>query len=448
VLTLASELARFYALQPVRIAVTGQRRGTPPPPAATRTRAVVIERGSAEMSIVGGGGGGAHLRLSGRGDELSRQVSLLHNKLQGLAQVPSVRVDQAGAVTEADTDTMTFRQLEMDGNTEVLGAGNLTVGVDRAALGAGRIEKLQVHLLADYTPVGAEDSATVSVTVNGEAFHTEALGASGRVDTTFELPSEVLSQRVNLDFALTYTPHLPCSTLTAPLRFWVDPESTVTLRRGGVPTGDFTSLPSEFSPEFLVAFDGSSPEQLSYAADVLVSMARQTTAGLTPRVVDLDAAVDSQTSALIVARSASLEPTALQLPIGGSDSTVDIDLPTQLRAEISRGVGSIQSFADAPNDRTVVLVTTTGAWTLVPPLLDYLTGLRGGWADLSGNVLAAGAQGMVEDLSIPVGLPDSAPDQSHGWPVGVWIGVVGAVLLVGVLVAVLMRRRRRPMLPG
>lgn len=447
VLTLASELARFYAPQPVRIAVTGQRRGTAPPPAAARTRAVVVERGSAEMSIVGGGGDGAHLKLSGRGDELSRQVSLLDNALQGLAQVPSVRVDQAGAVTETNTDTMTFRQLEMDGNTEVLGAGNLTVGVDRAALGAGRVENLQVHLLGDYTPVGAEDSATLSVTVNGEAFHTEALGASGRVDTTFELPREVLSQRINLDFALTFTPHLPCSTLTAPLRFWVDPESTMTVRRGGAPTGDFPSLPSEFSPEFLVALDGTSPDQLGYAADVVVSMARQTTAGLTPRVVDLDAAVDSETSALIVARSVSLEQSALQLPIGGSDSTVDVDLPTQLRAEISRGVGSIQSFADAPNDRTVVLVTTTAAWTLVPPVLDYLKGLRGGWADLSGNVLAAGAQGTVADLAIPVGLPEPAPDQSHGWPVWFWIGAVVAVLVV-VLVAVSMRRRRRPTLPG
>lgn len=443
VLTLASELARSYSPQRVAIRVVNQLRGTVPPPAGQRSRAVVVERGSAELGVVGGGGQDAYLRLSGRGDELSRQVSLLNNDLQTLVQVPSARVDQAGAVSEDDSDTRTFRQLKMDGSTEVLGAGNLTVGVDRAALGPGRVESVRVHLLGDYTPVGADDSATLSVTVDGDAYHTQALDGSGQIDTTFELPGAVLGQQIRLNFALTYTPHLPCSMLTAPLRFWVNPESTLTMWSGGAPSGNFTSLPSEFSPEFLVAMDGTAPAQLSFASDVVVNLARLSTAPLKPRVVDLGAAVDSETSALIVARSESLERSSLQIPLGGTGSAIDVDLPTQLRADIDRGVGSIQAAADRPNDRTVVLVTTTDEWGLVPPVFDYLAGLDGGWADLTGNVLAAGAQGIPTDLSIPVGIPEAAPEKAQSHVIWIAYGAVGALAASAVLAGVWKVRRKR-----
>jgi hypothetical protein len=445
VLTLASAVARFYSPQQVRIGVTSQQRGSAPPPAGPRARAVVVERGNSDLTVVSGGTPDAHLKLSGRGDQLSGQVSLLTNDLQSLAQVPSARVDQPGATTETPTDSMTFRDLKMLSDAEVLGAASFTVGVDRAALGIGRVDRAQVHLLGDYTPVSPDDSATISVSVNGEVFHTAALDGSGRVDTTFDLSGEALSQRINLDFELTYTPHLPCSTMTAPLHFWINPDSTLTAQRGGGPAGDFRSLPSEFGPEFLVAFDGSGPDQLSYASDVVVSIAGLTKAPLTPRVVDLGATLNSETSALIVARTKALEQSELQIPVGGDGSTISVDLPTALRANIDRGIGSIQTLADRPRDRTVVLVTTTAAWTLVPPVLDYLAGLPGGWADLTGNVLAAGAEGVPTDISVTVGgAAEPAPEQSKDWPI--WAGIGAGIVVLAAAVAIglwLLRRRRK-----
>jgi hypothetical protein len=145
---------------------------------------------------------------------------------------------------------------------------------------------------------------------------------------------------------------------------------------------------------------------------------------------------------LIVARSKSLERSPLQLPVGGDGSTVNANLPTALKADIDGGLGSIQTFADPPRDRTVVLVTTTAAWTLVPPVLDYLAGLRDGWADLTGNVLAAGAQGLPADRSVPVAAAAPAPEHSNGWTV--WVGI-GAGIVVLTIVATLlwMLRRRR-----
>ena len=73
-----------------------------------------------------------------------------------------------------------------------------------------------------------------------------------------------------------------------------------------------------------------------------------------------------------------------------------MDLPQQLRANIDRGLGSVQAFADPARDRTVVLITTTAAWNMVDPLLDYIDGLENGWPQLTGDVLAAGAAGYAD----------------------------------------------------
>ncbi len=150
-------------------------------------------------------------------------------------------------------------------------------------------------------------------------------------------------------------------------------------------------MPSEFSPKFYVALDGTNPNQLSYATRVLTDIARQTKTQLLPQVVDVKAAADASEAALIVANANSLKQTTLSPPLGGTGSAITVELPTQLRTEIVRGLGSIQVFADQPRDRTVAVITTTDAWTLVDPLIDYLDRPDIGWSQLNGDVLAAGA---------------------------------------------------------
>ena len=121
-------------------------------------------------------------------------------------QTPGVRVDQAGAPATLSGDTLTFSQLRMNGRTDILKSASLSVGVDRAALGGGRVDSVQVHLLGDYTPVPKEDAASMVVRSNGIVVYRAALDNSGVVDATFELSNPTLGQRFGLDFALTYTP--------------------------------------------------------------------------------------------------------------------------------------------------------------------------------------------------------------------------------------------------
>ncbi len=444
VLTLVATIERLYHPQPLAITVLNQPRGAVPPPAAPLTRTVVVESGVVGLSVENPGSPAAFLRIAGRGDSLTAQVSLLVNQLQTMVQSVAGRVDQPGSRPALQGDTLTFSQLKMTGRTDALRTGSMTVGIDRASLGGGRIDSAQVHLLADYTPVAKNDSAAVMIRSKGVVVYRAPLDNSGRLDATFDVPSQAMTQWINLDFALTFTPSQVCNPLQANLTFQVDPRSTLTLRRGGQPLGGFGAVPSEFSPGFMVALDGGNPNQLAYAARIIAAIARLTPAQMTPQLVDLKTAADAQTGALIVASAAALKQTSLSPPVGGDGEAVDFNLPDQLRANINDGLGSIQAFADRPRNRSVVLVTTTAAWTLVDPLFAYLDGLTGGWSQLSGDVLAAGAAGTPTIATIRQDGSTFEPPPPHTTSKVVLGGIgVGVVIAIAIVAATLWSGRRR-----
>lgn len=443
-LTLASAVTRLYRPQRIAVGVVDQQRGATPPAAPRFTRAVVVERGDAGLTVVNPDRSNVFLRVSGRGEQLSDQVSLMVDDLQSLVQVPEARVDQAAATQDNDRDEFSFGELGVSGETSVLRASTLTVGVDRSALGQGRVDGLRMHLLATHTPVSAMDSASVTVSVNGQAVKATPLTESGRVDVEFDVPAEFVRQRIAVDFDLTFSPRQLCSPTIAPVAFELDPRSTLSVRRGGDPLGGFGAVPSEFAPEFLVAFDGSSPDQLDYAVRAVSGIARLTGTPLTPRVVAVPDAADARTGAVIVANAATIDRTSLRPPIGGQGTEVQVGLSRELRAQVDRGLGSVQVFADEPRDRTVVLITTSGAWSLAKPLFDFIDGQPDGVSSLTGNVLAAGADGTVTNLSIG---PTASPEPTDHDPRGVpWWAVGAAVLsllvLLAVSAAVWWRRRR------
>lgn len=427
------------------IAVVTQPRGAIPPFAPQLARAIVVEAGPAGITVENGGSPEAFLRVSGRGEELTTQTSLFANQLQSLVQTAAARVDQAGSADGPSGDTLTFSQVNMTGKINVLQSATLTVGVDRASLGNGRVDSVQVHLLADYTPVPKDATATVLIRSMGFVVYRAELDETGRLDATFDLERQTMNQYVNLEFALTYSPHEACGPLTAPISFQVDPRSTLTVHRGGTPLDGFGAVPSEFSPKFLVAFDGTDSNQLGFAARVVAAIARLTGRQLTPQVVDPKIAADASTGALIVASSATISKTALNPPLSGDGNAVDVNLPTALRANINDGLGSVQAFADSPRNRSVVLVTTTAAWTLVEPLFSWIDGLKGGWAALTGDVLAAGAAGIPSDIAVGAAADASAgPPSLH--PMNPWIpraAWAALIAIVGVIATVWWFSRRR-----
>ena len=447
VLTLVSTLARIYHAEQLAITVVSHPRGAAPPPAQQRARAIVVERGDdAGFTVEDAGSPGVHLKIAGKGDELPRQVSLLGTELQSLAQSLAFRVDEAGSDAAVAGDAVTFGQLNMKGETVILRDGSLSVGVDRSGLGNGRVDSVQVHLLANHTPVAKGDAATMVIHANRVVVYQAVLDDTGVVDGTFTLDRRAFGQWVRLDFAFTYTPRQNCGPLISPITFQIDTRSTLAIRRGGPPLGGFGAFPSEFSPSFMVAFDGSDPNQLSYAARVVGSIARVTTSPLMPKVVDLKTAVEANSGALILASSAAIKQTSLDPPVGGDGTSVDFHLPSELRADSDGGLGSIQAFSDKPRNRAVVLVTTTAGWALVTPLFNYLDGLDGGWSQLSGDVLAAGPAGTPTILAIRTesSAALAAAPQAGGRRPWIKIGLgVGTLTLAAIAGAVIWRWRRR-----
>lgn len=448
VLTLVSALARLYEPRSLAIAVVNQARGATPPPASGLDRAVVVERGAPGLSVENAGTPAAYLRVSGDGDALSNQVSLLATKLEPLVQSATARVDQAGSEPAPVGDTLTFSQLQLGTKTTTfLRAGSLYAGFDRITLGS-RFDSVQVHLLADYTPVPAGDAAAVVIRSQNLVVYSASLNQSGHLDATFTLDRQLLNQQwINLALALTYTPNRECGPLVAPLTFQIDPRSTLTMHRGGPPLEGFAAFPSEFSPKFLVAFDGSSPDQLGYAARVVAAIARITETELKPQVVDLQAAAEANSGALIVATSKAVKQTSLKPPVTGDGSLINFALPTEMQVNIDDGLGSIQAFADPPHNRSVVLVTTTSEWTRVDPLFAFIDGTANDWSQLSGDVLAAGGSGNPVNVAIRPASDAFEPPHSGAALPWVKIGyVAGGILVVFAIsagVLYLLRRRLR-----
>jgi hypothetical protein len=94
------------------------------------------------------------------------------------------------------------------------------------------------------------------------------------------------------------------------------------------------------------------------------------------------------------------------------------------------------------------LVTTTGGWNLVDPLLNYLDGLTGGWSQLNGDVLAAGTTGPPTNVAIRASgtstfdSPSSSPQKAKRVILGgIGVGVLAAVAIAAA--ALWWRRRSR-----
>lgn len=209
--------------------------------------------------------------------------------------------------------------------------------------------------------------------------------------------------------------------------------------RGSPAAGGFGAVPSEFSPEFLVAFDGTNLNQLDCATRVVADIAQRTGSVLTPRVVDVNDEADAGTGALIVANSAKLEPTSLRPPIGGNSAETSADLRDELRADIARGLGSIQAFADQSRDRTVIRVPPAERSRWWSHCSATSTSCR-----TAGRALTAMPRSPAPgQCRQPVDRAGTPPQDADGLPVWLLISAGCAVEVALVLGSALGWRRRR-----
>ncbi|MEP9415103.1 hypothetical protein ABLE92_12255 [Gordonia sp. VNQ95] len=450
VVDLVTALTGHYRPQRVTITVAERPTSGDPPTRGPLDRAVVIDQtdGAGGIGLRNAGQANAYLQISGNAQALPIQTALFRDDMTALAQTDSVAVTGLGQREVQGSDVITFGQFSDRLSAEVLGTTTLVPGFNPTQLALGRPGQVRIHLRATYTPVRQDERATMLAVSGGQVLDTATLDQSGSLDTDFLIPAPQVAANAPLELRLSYEPApAACTPRTVPLTFQIDPSSTAQAEATPVQMGGFSSVPLGWQPSVQVALTEGDTYQLSIAAALLASVQRTSATPISPIVVPLDQAIASSSGALIIADAAAAHP--LNPPVNVTEATTTVALPQQVRLQIPGGLGTIQAFGQ--DSRTVLLVSTSGPWTLVDPLMGYLDASDGELGDLRGDVLVAGRDRQARLLTVRADGPVTlVSDVGNAWVL--WVAVSAILLALigagGVAVTVIRRRRggrvRRP----
>lgn len=436
-LELVAKLTHQYRPIPVRIDVDTSagpaRSGSP-----TRRVIELRDEAPAGLRVTNPNSPDTALTITGRGEELSRQIALFADRRIKIAQSPSASVLSAAADTLQSANIKTFAQLGMTGRTTVLGTATLYAGFDVSRFAIGSVREARLHLIGHHTPVvGGEASLVVR---SGDAVvAARRLDESGLVDITGTIPAESIQSNVVLALELRYLPSQPCAPLNDRIQFSLDPASTVAVTPGTRNRGGFPALPMALTPDFDVAVD--QPAHLRFAAQAVNLMAQQTAVTLQPRLTDMAVAASSGRGLLVVAPGETLTQAGLTPPVSVGAS-VTIDGVPSTAVDLHGPIGVIQAFSQ--QGRKVLAVNGTGDWSLVERSFDYIRSQPARWAALSGDAVVTGSAGQSVPLTVREGGPLLNEYPGDGWKWWAWLTAgIAAAILLGAAAAVLRRRHAR-----
>jgi hypothetical protein len=437
-LELVAKLTRLYRPMPVRIDVDSSPAANLPGPPSRRVIELRDSAG-AGLRVINPNSPDAALVITGRGDELSRQVALFSDRRVKLAQTGSATVTAAVQDSPTATTIKTFAQLGMGGKTSVQGTGSLYVGFDASQFAVGSIQQATLHLIAHYSPVVAGE-ASVVVRAGDAVLAARRLDESGLLDITGVIPKESINSAVGVVLELRYLPKQECAPLNDRMEFALDPASTVAVTPGSHNRGGFPVLPMAFTPDFAVVVD--SPQHLRFAVAAVNLLAQQTGVTLQPRITDMTSAAGSGQGLLVVGPGEDLKKSGLTAPVSFDGSnTIGIGGATDTVVDLNGPVGVVQAFSH--NDRKVLAINGTGDWALVQSSFDYIRSLDSRWASLTGDVVATGAASQTVTLTLREGGALLNEYPGNGWR---WWALLSATAVVTALLAtagLLLWRRRR-----
>lgn len=448
-LSLVTALTHYY--QPATVKITlrqlARTEPAPPPDGDNLARAIVIRDAEgiddAGVRLISDGPQ-PYVVLSGRGPILEQQVALFRDRLLAVAQTDAVTVKSSKIGSIQGAETATFGQLHAAGSASVLGEATISLNLGTASFTLAKPGSIDIHLLANYTPVDDNEKGTMVAATGGVVLNTIRLDRSGHVDSKFTIPAEIAARNPGLDLTVAYEPGAGgCTPRTVPMNFQVDPTSTASVKPGGaVAMGGFAALPQAFIPTFQVAMDGTDPDELLHAATIAGLIQQMSRVELRPILVSLDQAGASNTGALIIAGAQDVKRQNLDPPIDATGNLANIDVPADVSASINAGLATVQAFAQ--NSRTIVLVSASGDWQMAKPMFDYLTGLSGGWRDLTGDVLVTGQGANPQTITVRADGPvPLAENPGNAWRKWAWLSL-GVVGLSAILIGFYLLRRRSP----
>ncbi|BBZ20466.1 hypothetical protein [Mycolicibacterium gadium] len=439
-LALVAKLTQLSRPIPVRIDVDTSsspvwRSGGP-----TRRSIEIRESDNPGIAVENPGTQGAVLAITGKGEELLRQVDLFADRRYELAQTTTASVNSMKNSVPTAAYTRSFGELDMTAESEILGVETLYIGFDASEFAVGSIDHAQVHLISNYTPV-TSGNASILIRSGSTVLATHKLDESGLVDLYFDLPPETIASNVGLSLEIRYNPERDCAPLTDRITFAVDPRSTVTVTPGSHNRGGFPVLPMAFAPEFDVAID--QPEHIRYAAQAINLMGQHSVVALRPRLATLDEAAGRGSGLVVVASGEELARAGMQPPMLTTGATVvDVNGAPITDIDIHGPLGVVQAFSH--NGRMVLALNSTGDWGLVDRSFDYIRGLENRWASLIGDTVATGPAGDTANMAVRAGdAMTPQPDLANGWRWWVWATIAAGVIAVLAAISIVVLRKRR-----
>lgn len=430
------------------------------PEAGLAARVAGLPAGSRVLSVVGDQGetstklsttaGLPQLILSGHDEQLRTAARALASDNTALAVTSSV-TGLTSALPASPGLTQSLKDL---GSSTLKLSGYGTpesyVGVTQSQFG-GPVQSVKVQLKGTHTAVPANAQAQLSVFWNDYLLSSRNLDGGDSFSVDAEVPAGQLQANNGLRIRLAALPAGGDCTGPAgvmPMEVTVDTAgSTLTAARGGSMKAGFARYPQALGQSVPVAFgDGNAQANTVNAATLVASLQRQSATLLDTRVVGLDTLAGSSESGLVVGATGDVAD-KLSAPLRLAEFRTISPKDVEYGVGTSAPFGVLEAFEQGGRDLLLL-----GAWApdgdasaaaLQASLTSHISGVDGGWASLSRNLLVTQPSGTPVLLESNVVVPQKAVTDDYR-PYAWWIG--GAVLVLGLAFAartILMRRRAK-----
>ncbi|MDR6986542.1 hypothetical protein J2Y66_001012 [Paenarthrobacter nitroguajacolicus] len=419
-------------------------------PAGSRILSVVADPGETSTKL-GTAAGLPQLILSGHDDQLRTAARALASDKTALAVTSSV----TGLTSALPAAPGLVQSLKDLGSSTLKLSGYGTpesyIGVTQSQFG-GPVSSVKVQLKGTHTAVPDNAQAQLSVFWNDYLLSSRNLDGGDTFTVDAEVPAGQLQSRNGLRIRLAALPAGGDCTGPAgvmPMEVTLDTAgSTITAVRGGSTKAGFARFPQAFGQSVPVAFgDGNAQSNTVNAATLLASLQRDSATLLDTRVVVLDTLAGSSESGLVVGATADVA-NKLSAPLRLAEFRTISPDDVEYGVGASAPYGVLEAFEQGGRDLLLL-----GAWApegdaaagsvLQASLSSHVSGVEGGWASLSRNLLVTQPSGTPVLLESNVVVPQKAVTDDYR-PYAWWIG--GAVLVLGLAFAartVLMRRRAK-----
>ncbi|MDI2036624.1 cellulose biosynthesis cyclic di-GMP-binding regulatory protein BcsB [Paenarthrobacter nitroguajacolicus] len=430
------------------------------PEAGLAATAASLPPGSRILSVVGDQGeagtklataaGLPQLVLSGHDEQLRTAARALASDKTALAVTSSVT-----GLTSALPASPGLQQSLQDLGSKTLklsgyGTPESYVGVSQSQFG-GPVQSVKVQLKGTHTAVPNNAQAQLSVFWNDYLLSSKNLDGGDSFSVDAEVPAGQLQANNGLRIRLAALPvggdcDGPAGVM--PMEVTVDTAgSTLTAARGGSLKAGFARFPQALGQGVPVAFgDGNAQANTVNAATLMASLQRESATLLDARLVGLDTLAGSSESGLVVGATGEVA-NKLSAPLRLAEFRTIAPDDVEYGVGTSAPFGVLEAFEQGGRDLLLL-----GAWapegdnaaaTLQSSLADHISGVEGGWASLSRNLLVTQPSGTPVLLESNVVVPQKAVTDDYR-PYAWWIGA--AVLVLGLAFAartILMRRRAK-----